>query len=242
MTKIFKIQDKELKQYEKMLGLGPARFRRVVANVLNKQAAAMKFQHIPAALQNAFTIRDKKFMNRQIRFNKAKVSKDPDVNFSEAGSVEIAGSGKKGPFTGWGEQQEGKAPEKKRQATLDARKGSFGKKMTRASRLRESNTFRRPTDYPGRSKKERVFRMLKETQASKLNFIIKNGEGNVLDSNLPDGVYGWKGKKLRMLQSFKDPKVHKADWRGDAIKRLFKKRGTFDHFFDREMRKLFKEF
>ncbi len=66
-----------------------------------------------------------------------------------------------------------------------------------------------------------------------MNFVVVGGEGNAI--NLPDGLYGWKGKKLKMLQSFKRPKAKRVDWMGDALDLLAKHQGGFTNVFIREM-------
>ena len=188
----------------------------------------MKFQHIQAALRNNFTVRNEKFLGRQTRVNRAKPGKEVANNFSEVGMMDAP------RFTGLEEQQTGKAPEKKRTATTDiARGGSFAKKQRPSTRI--NRPFRQQSQFAGRSKKHRIFQMIRETQKQKLNFILKNSEGNQL--NIPDGLYGWKGKNLKMLQSFKTPKAHKVDWMGDAMSMLFKHQGPFTTVFIREMEK-----
>jgi hypothetical protein len=240
---MLKADQKELEQYEKMLELGPRKMTGVIAKVLNKQAMSTKFQHMPWALEKAFTIRDKRFMGRQLWVNKASLTKSPDVNFSEAGSLEIKGGGNKGAFTGWSEQQEGKRSEKDRTATQASRiGGAFKGKMKRGARMRNTGQFRKTSDYQtARSKAQAMFFMLKESRAKKLNFIIERKDANAGKmKTLEPGLYGWKGKKLLMLQAFDkhyDPK--KVDWRGNALKRLIKKRGSFDQVFEREFYKMF---
>lgn len=226
----FKADTLSIKQFEKMMQRIPKELPKVVAATLNKQAFDMKFKYMPEALQDAFVIRSPKFMNRQLRVNMAKKNKDPGNNFAEAGSI----GGDR--FTGWEEQQLGKVPEKKRTATIDeARSGDFSKKQRPVTRLKRGNKFRRLSNFAGKTKKQQLFNMLNVTREIKERFIVRNGEGNVF--NLPDGVYGWREKSLKMLQSFKTPKVHKVDWLGDSVKRLFKNQGSFEKVFERELRK-----
>jgi hypothetical protein len=247
---MLKADQKELEQYEKMLELGPRKMTGVIAKVLTKQAMSTKFQHMPYALEKAFTIRDKRFMGRQLWVNKASQTKSPDVNFSEAGSLEIKGGGNKGAFTGWSEQQEGKRSEKDRTATQASRiGGAFKGKMRGKSRMKNADKFRRASQFMSskrvHSRAQALFFMFKESRASNTNMIIRRrdtagAKGKV--KNLKAGIYGWKGKRLMRVQTFGeryDPK--KVDWRGNALKRLIKKRGSFDQVFEREFSKIFND-
>lgn len=218
---------KEVEKLENKMIKVARQIPNIITATINTQAFDMKNLHIPNAMDHFFTIRAPKFIKRQTRVNLAKKGKDPSNNRSEVGTVETD------RFTALGEQQEGKAPEKKRTATIDtARGGSFAKKQRPSTRLKPG-TFRRQSEFAGRSKKHRIFQMIRETKAHKLNFVINGGEGNSM--NLPDGLYGWKGKNLKMLQSFDPPKPHRANWMGFAIKLLKKNRGSFDRVFQRKL-------
>ena len=227
-----KTNTKELEIYERGMGLIPKQIPRIVSAVLNDQAQSMRNIFIPESLDNAFVIRDKRFMKRQLWTNFAKANKSVSNNSSEVGSVGISEKGK-GEFTGWEEQQTGTAPKKQRTATTDiARGGSFSKKHRPSTRMKKGS-FRRQSEYQGRSKKHRIFQMIREAQKQKLNFILRDGEGNQL--NIPDGLYGWRGRKLRMLQSFKKQKAKRVDWMGKALDMMIKKRGRFDRLFERKL-------
>ena len=76
----FETDTQGLTNYEKAMHLGPKQMRKAVAKTLDKQAADTKFQHMPAALNDAFTIRDPKFMNRQLRFNKSKLNSTVSIS------------------------------------------------------------------------------------------------------------------------------------------------------------------
>lgn len=217
----------DLEIFEKGMGLIPKKVPWMVASVLNKQAKEMTNVFIPQSLNTNFMIRDKRFMKKQLWTNFAKKNKDPSTNFSEAGSLATD------RFTGWEEQQTGSPPKKKRTAVTDtARGGSFAKKQRPVTRMKK-NTFRRQSQYKGRSKKHRFFNMIRETQANRLNFIISKDLGNIF--NLPAGLYGWRGRRLRMLQSFKRPNAAPADWMNDALALLIKHRGGFDAEFARTL-------
>jgi len=226
----------DLTKYEKLMTQIPGKMRGIIADTLNKQAQDMKFKHVPDALNDAFTIRNKNFMHRQIRYNKAKQSGDPATNFSEVGSIETE------RFSGWEEQQTGKPSETKRTASDAARGGDYKKKMRPSSRMKKGNVFRKASDYKGpriKTKSQQTWAMLFESRKQRMNFMIRKSDsrpGRLY--SLKPGLYGWIGKKLMRLQKFDtryNPK--KTDWMGNSIKRLVAKKGGFEQVFERELRK-----
>jgi len=232
------------KKYAKTMRKANKHIRPAIAKTLNKQAMDMKFEHMPAALQSAFTIRDERFMNRQLAFIKTSETIEPNSMVAVAGSVEV--KGKNGPsFTGWEEQQLGKPSEKNRVATEAARTGkSFKKKMKAGAKLRSGGTFRKTTDYKARSKAHAMFLMLRESRRQRLNFIVKKNDGRPCKmSTLEPGLYGWAGKRLLRLQTFDKPyKPDKKDWLGNSIKRLVSKQGGFETMFFKRLERMVAEY
>lgn len=233
----FKVNLRDSENLAKMMSKIPNLNKSIIAKTLTKQASQMKFIDIPEALDDAFTIRNEKFMNRQIRYKKASLNKNPFVNYSEVGSIEAKG------FTAWEEQQKGTQSEKDRVPTQAARIGnSWEKPMKRGARLKPGGSFRKTSDYSGKklkTKAQRTWAMIFETRRQCLSFIISKTDsrpGRLF--KLVPGLYGWVGKKLMRLQRFDtryDPK--KTDWMGNAVKKLTKRRGGFEAVFNRELRK-----
>lgn len=227
-------KDQDTKKYLKKMQQVPGMMRRAVASTLNTQAFSMRNDHIPESLNDLFEVRSPKFLLRQTRVKMAKKGADPNNNFSVVGMMDAP------RFTGLEEQQEGKAPEKKRTATIDtARGGSFAKKQTPRSRMKRGS-FRRPSQYGGKTIKQRTFNMFRETKRQKLNFILDKGDANVF--NMPPGLYGWRRNRVRMLQSFETPKVHRAKWMDRALGKLYKKQGPQQRIFNKELNRIFKGF
>lgn len=233
---MFKADTKDMKKLEKAMHQAPKHIRPAVAKTLNKQAADMKFQHIPNALQHDMTIRNEKFMHRQIGYNPAKPNTSPEQNYSEAGSIEAK------RFTGWEEQQTGKKAEHDRVASQASRAGmQWKKQMSPSKRMNKAANFRRTSDYHAKTGVQRTIAMLKESRAQKIPFILRKSDsrpGRL--SKMEPGLYGWVGKKLYRLQKFDthyDPKT--TDWMGDSLKMLFKKRGGFESAFYKEFMKTF---
>lgn len=233
MRNMFTADTKDFKPYLKTMKSMPKIIRPAIGRALNRQAADMKFEHIPAALSASMTIRDPRFMNRQIAYNAAKYNVDPRHNFSEVGSFATD------RFSGWEEQQTGKDPKSKKVATQAARTGqSFQKKIKRGARMDQKNNFVKPTDFMGskkvHSKAQAMFFMLREARHSKRPFIVPHDFSNVNGIKMEAGVYGWIGSKLMRLQTFNkryNPKT--IDWLGMAVNMLYSKQGGFRDIYYR---------
>jgi len=175
-------------------------------------------------------------MARQLRFNKARKGADVASNFSEAGSIEAD------QFTGWEEQQTGKASELDRTATQASSTGqSFQKKIKKGARLNQSDKFVTPMDFMNsakvNSRNQAMFFMLREARKSRRTIMIPRGFRRTGKSRkMTAGIYGWQGNKLMRLQNFNTRyKPKKTDWMGDAINKLIKKRGGFEREFQRQL-------
>lgn len=247
----FKVDTRENRKLKQLMNRYPRLVKPAIAKTLNKQAADMKFQHMPKALENDMMIRDPRFMNRQLRFNQAKKTTKVSLMYSEAGSIGIEKGSSKGAFTGWEEQQTGQPSEKERVATTASRIGNdFSKKMRPKDRMKKQNISRfiTPRDFMNskrvHSKNQAMFFMLKESRHSRRPFIISKGFRRAgATRKMKAGLYGWIGRRLMRLQRFdKKYKPGRGDWMGDATKLLVEKRGGFDKVFKGELEKLVEEF
>jgi hypothetical protein len=245
------VDTKEIKKFTEDMKRFPMAIRPAISNTLNKQAMDMKFDHIPAALDQDMVIRDKRFMSRQLRFTKARANQNPRMMFSEAGSVDIEKGGSKGAFTGWEEQQTGQASEKDRVASQASRVGnSFKGRMRPKDRMKKQNMSRfvTPKDFMNtgriRSKNKAMFLMLREAKHSRRTFIIPKGFRRTgATRKMKAGLYGWIGKRLMRLQRFdKKYKPERTDWMGDSLKILVKKSGGFEKVFSWQLQKVIKQF
>jgi hypothetical protein len=228
------VDTKEQEKYLKRMRQVPEIVRHAVASTLNTQAFGMRNEHIQDSLDDLFEVRSPKFFLRQTRVKMAKKGVDPNVNFALVGMMDAP------RFTGLEEQQEGKAPKKKRTATIDvARGGSFAKKQRPGTRMKRGS-YRRQSQYSGKTIRDRMSQMFKETKKRKLNFILRRGGANQF--GMAGGLYGWRGGKLKMLQSFERPKVHRAKWMNRALGKLYRKQGPQIRVFEKEMMRIFKGF
>lgn len=247
----FLVDLKEQQKFRSHIQRFPRLVKPAVAKTLTKQAADMKFQHIPKALQGDMVIRDSRFMNRQLRYIEAKKTTRIALMYSEVGSVGIEKGSSKGAFTGWEEQQTGQASEKSRVATTAARIGNdFSNKMRPKDRMKKQNISRfvTPRDFMNskrvHSKNQAMFFMLRESKNSRRPFIIPKGFRRTgATRKMKAGLYGWIGKRLMRLQRFdRKYKPERMDWMGSATKLLVKKRGGFDKIFRGELAKIVNNF
>lgn len=166
-------------------------------------------------LKGSMTIRNAKFLTRMLRAQTVKGSTPIASQKAISGSLE----GQR--FTGWAEQELGKAPEKTRTASLFARGGQHSKQIKRKARLFPGTKHMSPDDVQGKNAHHRAVVLLIVTNRNRLKepFIIKGHD------TLIDGLYQWAGKgKLKMLQTFEEAKKPKRLlWLTRARKRYFSK-------------------
>lgn len=192
MSELFDVEMKDLKNLIKFYKKAPKRFNKVSAAVLNDFVFGTRKKNINI-LKSNLTIRNEKFLNSRIRVQKAR--KTQDVRSQEA----IVGSIKTQRFSGWVEQETGKARKQTRTATLLARGGSKNKPMKPSARLKRSNQFRDPDEFPGSSGHNRSVAMIRMLAKAKWRkpFVIKG------HSRIKSGLFKFRRKKLERLQLFK---------------------------------------
>lgn len=235
----FKIDDKDLRAFEKGMRMIPDQVPNVISKTLNYQATSMQNVFIPDVLEDTMEIRNPKFMKRMLWVNFAKKGRSVANNFSEVGSLGIDGSGSKGEFTGWEEQQTGAEPDKNRVVSEAARTGgSFKGKVSPKNRM--NRPFRRASEWRQskrvKSKAQALFFMLKETQRQKINFVLNKNDipAGGTYSKFDPGLYGWKGGKLLRLQRFDEKyDIKTTKWMTKALDRMVKKKGGFEKVFAR---------
>jgi hypothetical protein len=204
----------------------------LVSATLNNQAFATRKANM-RVLGRALVVRDDRFFKGSVFVQQAEKFGDPRSNFAEVGSIE------RDRFSGWEEQQTGKAAPKARVATLAARGGNRQNVMKGRARLKSGNTFRKVSDYKRRKvrKKQALVLMLKETREQKLDFLIRRQD---VVGKMKPGLYTWEGNKLLRYQTFGkqyDPK--RIDWVGQSLKIVEREADFFDVFAD-EFKKLAK--
>ena len=212
--KLFDIDDKDLKKLMKFYKVAPVKFKVASAGMLNTFAfeTRKKSLHI---INTAMTVRAKGYVKGSIKVDKASFRDPINKQQSQVGSIV------RPRFTGWEEQEDGKVDKRKRIATSFARGGSNTGKIKPSHRMKTSNTFESPDDFPGKSQHHRAVVMLQTLfrRRHRKPFIIKGHK------SIKPGLYKIQKKKIRMLQSFepstKAPK--RVRWMSGGRKAFFRK-------------------
>ena len=211
---LFKVSAPDLINLRKFYKRAPKQFTFAVANMLNSFAFGTREQAFKV-LKGSMTIRNARFVSKMLRAETIKGSTPIASQQSIAGSLD----GQR--FTGWAEQELGKAPKKTRTASLFARSGQHSKQMKRKARLVPGTEYLTPDDFKGKNAHHRAVVLLIVTNRNRLKdpFVIKGHD------TLSDGLYQWSGKgKLKWLQNFEETKKPKSlPWLTRARKRYFSK-------------------
>lgn len=207
MADNFKIDDRDLKQFQKMIGKDyPSGFRRVVASYLNSMAFSQRDEN-KKNLMRQFIIRDERFLNSHLRVEKTK-----PVNINE--QIAISGSVTAPRFTGWKEQQEGKKPERKRTISVQAR-GSRTNKLPNKYRLRPSNQIYKPSQY----KNNFYFMMRVLASRGGGQFYLEN-KIKTKNGYLNPGLWSLNKHILTLLQKKDDnQKIKRDKWVNESFRR-----------------------
>lgn len=160
------------------------------------------------------TVRNPQFVQSRIRVKKASVSR----RVAEAGSVRTA------RFTGWAEQERLVRDKRDKVLTPEARMKSRTKRVPPKYRMKRTRKYRRPEDYPGRTRRARAQAMLQAIGRGrdKKAFVLHGHP--VLKSGLWRFGNGPKGRReLIPIQLFRtDPKEpRKQTWMRSSAKRYF---------------------
>ena len=227
---LFTMDDRELKKWTKFMKQAPKLVKRAVAGTLNTFAFETRKKALHIIMTN-MTVRARKFVEGSMRVDKAKAGQSINQQHSVVGSI------KRPRFTGWEEQQTGKKTKRNRVATALARGGNMSGKVKPSARMKQSNTFQSPDDYPGTTKHNRAVVMLQVLfrKRSRKAFIIKGHR------TLKRGLYKIKQKKLRMLQSFesKNTQPKRVRWMTGAVK-AFKRSADIGKIWEKNVKRVLK--
>jgi hypothetical protein len=208
---IFSVEISSLSDLADIFEEAPKKFTVATGMLLNKFAFGTRDEAL-RLMPQIMTIRDIKFLNRQLQVQKSK------FRGALGDLVSIFGSVHAPRFTGWKEQQLGKKTPRHRVFTTLGRVGGTTKgKASRGVRLRDLAKFPRPEDYSGQSDEHRVIVMLRSLQRQKFGrpFIVHGHR------KISPGVYKFKGRgskkkprPIKILQSFKPRKAQprRIDW------------------------------
>lgn len=176
---------------------GPKQFNQAAAATLTSFAFGTRKKSI-LIIKNRMTVRNEKFVSSSLRVQKA--ARSAPMN----SQVAIAGSISRPRFSGWAEQELGTKTDRTRTATLFARRGG-AKALPSSFRMKAQNQFISPSDFKGKDDRHRVIVMLQSLskQRYKKPFIIKGHR------KFKSGLYKFRGKKIKRIQTFKSSKQPK---------------------------------
>lgn len=198
MAQLFDIEAKNLIRLHRFYRRAPRQFARAAANVLTSFAFGNRSESLDI-IKSKMTVRNERFVKGSVRVEKARGNVPLSAQQSRVGSIQ------RDRFTGWVEQETGQKTTRTRTSTLLARGGNISRQVRPAFRLKPGNKFASPDDFPGQSPQHRVTVMLQtlSRQKSIRPFIIKGHR------KFKSGLYKFLRKKIRRIQTFKNPKQPK---------------------------------
>lgn len=201
----FSVNKTDLKKLEQFFKDCPNLLRPVTANVLNSLAFDNRKLNL-RNIENSMIIRKRKFVESSLQVQKAKSGKIE-------GQIAYSGSVKRQNFTGWEEQQEGRPPKTKRAITLSGRRGIKRNIAISRARLKSSNKFYKPSQFPGQDNKSKFMFMMRVLNSrGGGEFIIDKHTGR-----MKSGLYQLKRHKISMLQKFDITKGVYIPWASKSI-------------------------
>jgi len=211
---MFKISIKspDLKNLEKFYRKAPKQFARASAGMLNNLAFQGRTQAL-VQIAGDMNIRSDRFVNSRMQVDRAR-GRSISQQKAEFGSRPTA------RFSGWVEQETGKAPLRNRVFGIAARRGSERNVATGKARLKAGNKFFTPNDFDikGNDADHRtvIFLQLMATEHANKPFVMRKQY-----RKMSKGIYVFsKRGKLRQLQDFKAMTVKRDPWMAPTRKRV----------------------
>lgn len=208
----FNVDLTQLKQLEKAFYKAPKLLEPVTANVLNSLAFASRKRYIKA-IERQMIVRNKKFVHSSLRVQKTR-----------SGPIEkqmaISGSINRQRFTGWKEQQFKRTPKTKRAVTTAGRRGSKRNIATSKARLKKANKFYKPDQFQGRNRYNRFLFMMRVLATRRGGEIIISQPLKIKRGVLQPGLYQFRGRKFKRLQTFDINKTKKIPWMSQTNQQL----------------------
>ena len=202
-----KIDDKQLKQFQKMCRSGQKEFQYVTAEYLNSSAFRARELNIKN-IQSQMTIRDQRFLSSSLRVEKTK-----PVSINQ--QIAISGSIARPRFTGWKEQEDGGTAERKRKITISARGGSKQAKAQGKARLRPGNKIYKPEQFQGVTYERRFYFMMRVLGSRGGGQFLITKKIKTKRGALNPALYNLKNGKISMLQKFEALEVRRNKWQTD---------------------------
>lgn len=212
----FNVKTLGLRNLEKFYKKAPKQFARAAAGMTNNLA----FETRTAALINIasdMNIRSDRFVNNRMKVNKAR-SVPISQQRAEVGSLPTS------RFSGWIEQETGKAPLRTRTFGIAARRGKQKNTASAKARLKPANQFFSPNNFDlshaaDGDHRIQIFLQLMSKEFANKPFIMRRKY-----RKMRKGIYVFsKRGQLKQLQSFDDMKVKRKPWMKPARKRVVTK-------------------
>lgn len=190
----------------------PSLFKKAILGTTNNMAFGTRKVAINV-IAKMMTVRNKRFVDSRLRVRKA-----------HSGRFEaVFGSISSERFTGWPEQEFGKATGRTRVSTMASRLGNVKKQMIGQARLKPSASFIEPEDFEGQTDRFRTTAMIAyvlRTRATK-SFIIRKRSQR---SKFQPGLYRLVSGRIKRLQKFQTVKQPRRKmWMKRSIELYFTK-------------------
>ena len=202
-----------LKNLEKFYRKAPKQFARASAGMINNLA----FETRAAALVNIasdMNIRSDRFVNSRMRVNRARAVPISQQK-AEVGSLPTS------RFSGWIEQETGKAPLRTRTFGIAARRGKQKNKASAKARLKPVNQFFSVDDFDmphaaGGDHRTQIFLQLMSKEHANKPFVMRRKY-----KKMRKGLYVFsKRGRLKQLQSFDKMDVKRKPWMRPAAHKV----------------------
>jgi hypothetical protein len=194
---MFGISAPDLINLRKFWKKSPKLFGRAVGLMLNEFGFGVRKKSL-ILLDKNMEIRNKRFVESKMRVDMAKGTQPIASQRAEVGSL----FGNR--FTGWEEQELGKAADRTRVPTLFARGNDAGKQVKPSMRMKPSAAFRSPADVQGKDAHHsaQILLIMTNRENFRKPFILFGHD------DIEPGLYKWQKKgQLRLVQEFNSDKA-----------------------------------
>ena len=210
----FIVKTPDLRNLEKFYKKAPKQFARASAGMINNLA----FETRSAALVNIasdMNIRSDRFVNGRMRVNRAR-SVPISQQRAEVGSLPTS------RFSGWVEQETGKAPARTRTFGIAARRGKERNTVSAKARLKPANQFFSVNDFDlsnaaDEDHRTQIFLQLMGKEHANEPFVMRRRY-----RKMRKGLYVFsKRGKLKQIQEFgKPPHTKRKPWMRPAAHKI----------------------
>ena len=220
---IFQFSSPDLINLGKWYKRAPKEFTRAATNVINTTAFNSRLQAIKNIEKNTHT-RNKSFVRRSMRVDKAKHGRPLNAIVAEMGSIDIS---RQGRSSGFQELETGKRTAKKRVPAMASRGGNESRQVAGPVRMDKLGKMFRHRMVRGKglkTKRARVaamLRMVKSGGIGRAPFIVPRGIKSGPMAKMPPGVWRLGNKKrLELVNPFQDrnpSRTKRIKWNEKAV-------------------------